>query len=170
MKKQDSSALSLAKGFLRPNVYSRVLWRNNIKRLYARCKISLYVNGNVYKKRRASRQNNLFSSPADLRDAWSVRQTRGASGSVFHPLFSFPSRNLNSGKTSLVLAIIKPTALPPRGRRGWQDGEERVRRRGKKREVRQDEISHGRRSRRQESRMPRIYADSALAELSDNQT
>jgi len=44
--------------------------------------------------------------------------------------FAFPSRNLNSGKTSLVSTIIKSAALPSQDEREKEEAEKEVRRRG----------------------------------------
>lgn len=58
--------------------------------------------------------------------------------------FAFPSRNLNSGKTSLVLTIIKSAALPSQDERDSRE-------RGTKKRMKwqddkwQDETLHGRR-------------------------
>lgn len=64
---------------------------------------------------------------------------------------SFPPRNLNSGKTSLVSAIVKPAALPPQG---WRDGRKKGGgERGRRREVAgwNSSLDEDARSRRQES-------------------
>lgn len=105
--------------FPRLHVYPQVLWRNIVKRLY-RCKIGLHENGSVYKKRHASRRNNLRVLS---RTYETLKVSDKLGGRERLPSFSFPPRNLNSGKTSLVSVIVKPAALPPQGCRGRREKE-----------------------------------------------